>query len=490
MKTFNQLAGPRVIIPRVVKEIFFLFFTSTVLEHIVEQSNKFAAECMGELFDTWQHITEDELCAYMGFMILMGIVHLPSIYDYWKKDEIYHYAPVARRISRDRFFELHRYLHFADNNTLPSPGTPENDKLGKIGPIIAMLSDRFAAVYEPGKNISIDEAMIPFKGRSSLKQYMPKKPVKRGIKVWTRAEALNGYISAFEVYTGKKGNAVEKALGAKVVKTLTEELYNTYRHVYFDNFFSSVDLQLDLFRAGLYSCGTLRTNRKGFPAALKVPAKKGFKERGDSTTYQRGNLTLSVWQDNRPVVVIATNSDPTTPETVTRKQKDGTSTPYPCPSSIALYNRHMGGVDHNDQLRGYYHVRLKCRKFYKYVFWFLFEVAVTNSYILCKEHTDLRVNSIKDFRTSLAKELIGEYSSRKRPGRPSILPPTRRFCHAHFPMRGAEKVHRCHYCHKYRHERHDTVWYCQDCQLFLCHTGKADDCFLEFHSRYGPTCSD
>ncbi len=82
---------------------------------------------------------------------------------------------MASRISRDRFFELHRYLHFVDNSTLSAPGTPEYDKLGKVAPIITTLSEQFAAVYEPAKHISIDEAMVPFKGRSSLKQYMPKK---------------------------------------------------------------------------------------------------------------------------------------------------------------------------------------------------------------------------------------------------------------------------------------------------------------------------
>ena len=41
-------------------------------------------------------------------------------------------------------------------------------------------------------------------GRFTLKQYMPLKPVRRGIKVWALADSLNGYISEFEVYTGKK----------------------------------------------------------------------------------------------------------------------------------------------------------------------------------------------------------------------------------------------------------------------------------------------
>ena len=61
----------------------------------------------------------------------------------------------------------------------------------------------------PSKEVSIDEAMIPFKGRSSMKQFMSNKPVKRGFKVWARADATNGYISEFYVYTGKEGNRVE-----------------------------------------------------------------------------------------------------------------------------------------------------------------------------------------------------------------------------------------------------------------------------------------
>ena len=52
--------------------------------------------------------------------------------------------------------------------------------------------------------------MIKFQGRSSLKQYMPKKPIKRGIKVWVLGDSSNGYFSQLEVYTGKKGNSVEK----------------------------------------------------------------------------------------------------------------------------------------------------------------------------------------------------------------------------------------------------------------------------------------
>ena len=441
----------------------------------------------GEKYAQWTQVTVPELQAYMGFMILMGIVHLPSIYDYWKKDEVFHYSPVASRISRDRFFELHRYLHFADNSILSPPGDPGYDKLGKIKPVIDRLREVFKTVYCPHKNVSVDEAMIPFKGRSTMKQYMPLKPIKRGIKVWAMSDAINGYVSEFDVYTGRKGNSVEKNLGANVVKTLTAPYRNTYRHIYFDNFFASIGLLIDLFKQGLYGCGTVRTNRKGFPEELKTLAKKGLGERGRSKTFQHGNVSATVWQDNKPVPVIATNGDPTVRTEVHRKNKDGSRAVVPCPESVELYNRYMGGVDRNDQLRGYYNVRLKCRKFYKYIFWFLFDVSVTNSYIVFRQYVrnpDKCVSDLKTFRVELASSLIADYCSRKRPGRPSLSAPTKRFCQAHFPVRGAERGRRCFYCYTYNHARHETVWYCKDCDRFLCHNGRENDCFLLYHTHH------
>ena len=78
--------------------------------------------------------------------------------------------------------------------------------------------------------------------------------------------------------------------------------------MFYDNFFLSVDLALD----PLYSCGTLRSNHKGFLTLLKPVVKKGLHRRGTSKIHPHGNLTVTVWQDNRPVTLNFTNSDPTT----------------------------------------------------------------------------------------------------------------------------------------------------------------------------------
>ena len=221
---------------------------------------------------------------------------------------------MASRISRDRFFELHRYLHFADNSSLAPPGSLEHDKLGKVNPIIEKLSERFRSTYTPQMNVTVDEAIIPFKGRSTLKQYMPLKPVRRGIKVWALADSLNGFISQFEVYTGKKANAVEKNLGSNVVKT----------HTALREHIQACLLRQFLYRcwfvAGLYGCGTLWSNRKGFPEDLKPVVKKGMKQSGESQTRQYHNLTVRVWQDNKAVTVAVTNGDPTIDVQVMRKK--------------------------------------------------------------------------------------------------------------------------------------------------------------------------
>ena len=49
--------------------------------------------------------------------------------------------------------------------------------------MIDELSKRFTELYKPHKEVAVDKAMIKFTGCSSVKQYMPMKPIKRGIKV-------------------------------------------------------------------------------------------------------------------------------------------------------------------------------------------------------------------------------------------------------------------------------------------------------------------
>ena len=70
--------------------------------------------------------------------------------------------------------------------------------------------------------------MINFKGRSSMKQYKPMKPIKRGHKLWAMGD-MDGYLYNFEIYQRKnqeRSRNIPKyfGLGDSVVHQLTERL--------------------------------------------------------------------------------------------------------------------------------------------------------------------------------------------------------------------------------------------------------------------------
>ena len=241
--------GPAVPISASILNTFRLFFTAAVMSTVIEQTNLYARQVLGDNgISSWTDVTESEILAFLGFAILMGINQLPSLVDYWKKDPYFRYSPIADRISRDRFLQIWKYLHFVDNTTLPDRSNPEYDRLCRVRPVIDIILEACKSNYRPHQYQSIDEAMIAFKGRSSMKQYMPKKPTKRGFKVWVRADSTNGYVSQFEFYTGKLGSNVEVGLGGNVVTRLTRDLVGQFYHVFMDNFFSSITL----YRQGGY----------------------------------------------------------------------------------------------------------------------------------------------------------------------------------------------------------------------------------------------
>ncbi len=59
-------------------------------------------------------------------------------------------------------------------------------------------------MYTPSRELSVDKTMLLFRGRFVGKQYMPKKPIKCGIKCFNLADSSNGYILNVLPYTGRE----------------------------------------------------------------------------------------------------------------------------------------------------------------------------------------------------------------------------------------------------------------------------------------------
>ena len=230
---FTNPVGPAIIIQ---DNLFLEFFSNELISLIVTETNRYAKQCLESRQDNdenelhWE-TNEEEIKAYIGFTLLMGLNRVSDLYDYWSTNTVFHYFPIASRISRKRFLEVKRYLYFVDNTKLIPHGKDGYDKLGKIKPVIEAVREKSIKNFMPHRESSIDEAMIRFKGRSSLKQYLPMKPIRRGIKVWVRADSHNGYISEFYIYKGKEDNIITQNLGEKVVEKLSRTLVGGNYHL-------------------------------------------------------------------------------------------------------------------------------------------------------------------------------------------------------------------------------------------------------------------
>ena len=240
---FNEDVGPMPSVnPAIsVLSLFQMFFTPALVATIVEQTNVYARLILGDA-RPWRKVSDSDIWAFFGFCILMGINHLPALHHYWSSDPIFHYAPVADCISRDRFLAIWRFMHFTHASPPPTPSTP-SPSTHQCSPARSSLqgpSRDHSCVgchYRPNREQAVDEALVAFKGRSSMKQYLPMKPVKRGFKIWVRADSHNGYICQFECYTGRKGDTTEVGLVGSVVTRLTRDLVGKNYHIYMDSFF-------------------------------------------------------------------------------------------------------------------------------------------------------------------------------------------------------------------------------------------------------------
>ncbi|XP_054744535.1 piggyBac transposable element-derived protein 4-like [Anastrepha obliqua] len=199
-------------------DVFFCLFPESLIDILVEQTNLYRVQRESQQ----REVSKIELLTFLGINILMGIKKPTSYRDCWSMNPQLHDSYVSKLMTVNRFGFFLSHLHLNDNTKEPKRGSPGYDKLYKIRPMVTILNETFKSCYKPKQNQSVDESMIKFKGRSSMKQYMPAKPVKRGYKCWVRADE-SSFVCEFQVYTGKT-ESTEKLLGPRVVKDLTREL--------------------------------------------------------------------------------------------------------------------------------------------------------------------------------------------------------------------------------------------------------------------------
>ena len=463
--------------------IFSMFFNDKLFQDIVFQTNLLATQ-QGKPF---KPTNVDEIKLFLGINIFMGMKRLPSYRDYWSKKPDFHDYFISSLMTVNRFGWLLSHIHFNDNSVQPKRGEQNYDKLYKLRPFLTEISKTFSKNYHARQKLVIDESMVKFNGRSSLKQYMRDKPIKRGFKIWMLCDSA-GYNLKFEIYTGKTADQVEKGLASRVVLNLVQGFTEKNHKLYIDNFFNGYELLLTLMKNKIYASGTVRPQRRHLPTFGSDKKMKRGEYEWQTSEY---GITMFKWKDKKDVYLLSNCHDPYETITVNRKEKDGSIIEIPCPNILKDYNANMNFVDNFDRLKNDYQIDRKSKKWYLRLFFHFLDAAITNSFIIYK---DIGVEKItnKEFRRRvyeglLAKAIVCSQSSTSSSTRrksvevkghkPFVSRTIRLESASHQPVRSTSK--RCALCSNKKNPIR-TIWMCTVCNVPLC-LRKGKDCFQNFH---------
>jgi hypothetical protein len=117
----------------------------------------------------WSNITPEEMKKFMGLIVLMGKVRKESVRDYWSTDPTIFTPIFPQTRSRNHFESIWQAWNFRDN----SQQTKDSGRLFKIFPVYEYFVQKFRSVYSPKQELSLDEAMIPWRGRLTFRTYNP-----------------------------------------------------------------------------------------------------------------------------------------------------------------------------------------------------------------------------------------------------------------------------------------------------------------------------
>lgn len=113
-----------------------------------------------------------------ALLLLTGLTKRPSYDLYWSTDPLIEMPGFRAMMPWDKLLRILTFWHHANNEEVVARDQPGYDKAFNVHPLLNRLVLLWQNYLLPAKELSVDESMIPFKGNTNLKQYMPAKPSK------------------------------------------------------------------------------------------------------------------------------------------------------------------------------------------------------------------------------------------------------------------------------------------------------------------------
>nr|XP_020462270.1 LOW QUALITY PROTEIN: piggyBac transposable element-derived protein 4-like [Monopterus albus] len=342
-----------------IRSTFHLLMPDSILQIILDCTNREGRRVYGE---KWKVMDMILMYAYLGLLYLAGVFKSngESLHSLWS-------AETGREIFRatmflDKFQIISRVFQF--DNRDDRPARRQTDKLAAIRTVWDKWVHRPPPLFNPGPNVTVDEQLMPFRGRCPFRQYMPSKPAKYGIKFTAACDAATSYAWNLQVYTGKpEGGVPERNQAMRVVLDLCEKLKG--HNITCDNFFTSYKLRQELLKRKLTMVGTIRKNKPELPPQLLQTKDRPINSSMFMYTADT-SLVSCVPRKGMNVLLMST------------LHRDGTICGQK-PQIILDYNATKGGVDNIDKLVTAYTCK---RSWPQVIFSDMLDISAYNAFVL------------------------------------------------------------------------------------------------------------
>ncbi|XP_038209546.1 piggyBac transposable element-derived protein 4-like [Zerene cesonia] len=379
-------------------DYFCLFFDEEYLRMIVECTNRYAesmkssSEHRHARISRWKNLTVEEFKTFLGLLLHTGTAKMNRLTDYWKVHWLYK-SCFSNYMSRNRFFIILSCLHF----TLPNEEEEVTARrLNKCQKIVANFNNTMNNIYYPGKNLSLDESMVLWRGRLFFRHHIKGKRHKYDIKLYVLAEP-DGLILNFHVFTNTEDETAVKGHTEKIVEKLMDNKLDGGHSIYMDNFYNSYNLASKLLRRLTYCTGTLNKKRKDNPRVITSNKLK----RGENISRYRNGVHIGKWKDKREIHYISTEFADEMQEVTSKR---GITTLKPL--AILRYNENMSGVDLQDQMISYYPCERKTLRWYLKIFIHTMMMSLVNSRLLYNKFSGKPKLSLYDFRENIIEHFL------------------------------------------------------------------------------------
>nr|XP_022911031.1 uncharacterized protein LOC111422056 [Onthophagus taurus] len=292
-------------------------------------------------------------------------------------------------MSKERFAMIILCLRFDDASSRDQ--RKRKDVAAAISDIFREFIGNCQKYYKIGETTTIDEMLVSFRGRCRWKKYMPNKPCKYGLEIKCLTVGATSYLYNAYLYTGKNsdGNGLTHEERKLLVPTqcvlrLAKPIMTTNRNITADNYFSSIEVCIELRINGLTYVGTLKKKNK-----REIPSEFLDKKRQvHSTMYGfTKELTLLSYVPKKKKTVTMISS---------MHHEGSFDSTKGIPEIISFYNATKGGVDSLDEKCAKYTCSRRSRRFPLVIFYRILDIAAANSFIICNYDKSKRMEFMKD----------------------------------------------------------------------------------------------